>query len=250
MDEKASLRRSDFITSIILILFGVFVILVSTGMPMKASYGGVETHWYVAPALFPLFIGGGVILLGVLLMGTAVRQGGLASLLAAAKRKTGSRLDERTVRTMVVFLSLITFVYLFIPRIDFMISIMFFLSFVCTVFYAENKRVFTRVTFVYILECAVLVLFYISPLARLLNGLYVYSMDFMALLFLVFLYMQARKVMKRENVPLKKLRTVLFVAVLTPLFLCPVFRYALLVPLPKEGLLIGQMNYLYYSLKY
>jgi hypothetical protein len=46
-------------------------------MPMKDSWGGVQNVWYVSPALFPLFVGGVIMLLGALLTRTALKVAGI-----------------------------------------------------------------------------------------------------------------------------------------------------------------------------
>ena len=56
-------------------------------MPMEAAYGGVEAHWYVAPALFPLCIGVILILLGFLLFFVAIKDGGFQKLKEDIKQK-------------------------------------------------------------------------------------------------------------------------------------------------------------------
>lgn len=54
--KKKELRKADFITSILLLLFSVWVIMETLKMPMKDTFGGVQNVWYVSPALFPLII--------------------------------------------------------------------------------------------------------------------------------------------------------------------------------------------------
>jgi hypothetical protein len=49
-------------------------------MPMKDSWGGVQNVWFVSPALFPLFVGGIIVLLGIALVVHAIRIVGFAGL--------------------------------------------------------------------------------------------------------------------------------------------------------------------------
>ncbi|MBD3304993.1 hypothetical protein GF339_01415, partial [candidate division KSB3 bacterium] len=77
MMEKKQLRSADFITAILLIVFGLWVLVTTlTTFPMKDSWGGVQNVWYVSPALFPLFISLGIIIMGIVLLRNAVKEGG------------------------------------------------------------------------------------------------------------------------------------------------------------------------------
>ena len=68
MLEKEKLRKADVYSGIIIFLFGAWVVWQATKMPMKDSWGGVQNVWFVSPALFPLFVGGMIMLLGLLLV--------------------------------------------------------------------------------------------------------------------------------------------------------------------------------------
>src|SRR4030043_2080810 len=75
--DKTELRKKDFITSIILIAFGIFMILYTlTEIPMKDSWGGVMNVWFVSPGLFPLGIGFLIIVMGIVLCNRAIKDGG------------------------------------------------------------------------------------------------------------------------------------------------------------------------------
>ena len=75
--DKTELRKKDFITSIILIAFGIFMVLYTiTVIPMKDSWGGVMNVWFVSPGLFPLGIGILIILMGIVLCNRAIKDGG------------------------------------------------------------------------------------------------------------------------------------------------------------------------------
>ena len=103
--ELKSLRKADFITSILVICFGFFVVIMAMRMPMTASYGGVKNFWYIAPSLFPLCIGGVLILLGGILAYVAVRDGGLRALLEEWKDKTVNKINEKTILKILVWRS-------------------------------------------------------------------------------------------------------------------------------------------------
>ena len=63
--DKAKLRGADLITSAIFFLLGIWIIAEAFTMPLKDSYAGVDSVWYVSPALMPLIIGAAMLLLSV-----------------------------------------------------------------------------------------------------------------------------------------------------------------------------------------
>ena len=77
MLEKEKLRKADVYSGIIIFLFGAWVVWQASKMPMKDSWGGVQNVWFVSPALFPLFVGAMIMLLGLLLSRAALKTIGL-----------------------------------------------------------------------------------------------------------------------------------------------------------------------------
>jgi hypothetical protein len=108
--NKIKTRKADFIASLLLVAFGIFVISESLKMPLKASYGGVESHWYVSPALFPLFVGAMVVIMGGFLMGIAIKDGGMKALFFRNAGDTKIQIDEKTRRVLIVVLAIGSFV--------------------------------------------------------------------------------------------------------------------------------------------
>ena len=248
--EQSNRRESDLITSIILMAFGLFVLLAAAQMPMTAAYGGVQNHWYVAPALFPLIIGGSLILLSAGMMIISLRAGAAKGITSFLDDRVNMHVSEKNQRVLVIALALLSFIYLYIPFVDFFIAIMTFLFFISTVFYMENERLMKRLTLYFLIECLVLIVMAASGLMEMVNQGVIAVSDLIFLLAWVGMYIYARVLAKAEGLDRKKIRTVLLVSILTPLFLCPVFRYLLLVPLPREGLILSPMNLLYYAIKY
>ncbi len=74
MIPKETMRQADLVASVVLLIAGIAIIAHALTMPMKGTYGGVATYWYVSPALFPLFIGSMIIILCFVLAGNAVRE--------------------------------------------------------------------------------------------------------------------------------------------------------------------------------
>ncbi len=80
MMDKGQLRKADIFSGGLIMLFGLWVISQALKMPMKDSWGGVQNVWFVSPALFPLFVGAMITLLGALLIRTALKTVGSAGL--------------------------------------------------------------------------------------------------------------------------------------------------------------------------
>lgn len=248
MEEK-KLREYDFLTSIILIIFGIWDISQALKMPMKDSYGGVNSVWYVSPALFPLFIGGALILLGTILLINSIKTGGAVTMIDRIKSKSQFQVSDKSVRVLTVFLALASFIYILIPNIDFFMSIALFLFFICTAFYPDHDEFRKKYTIHFLSGMSIFLILFVSGLSDVLNGILKYNMDILSLIFLIYLNVVARIIAKRYEVPKNLIRQVTIVSLLVPLILCPLFRYFLLVPLPVEGGIIKLMNLLYYSVR-
>ena len=63
--NKENLRKADLVTSVLIFVFGAWVLWMAFKMPMKDSFGGVMNVWYVSPALFPIFVGVALMVLGL-----------------------------------------------------------------------------------------------------------------------------------------------------------------------------------------
>jgi len=250
MDTK-SLRKADFYTSILLILFGFWILYQAFQMPMKDTYGGVANVWYVSPALLPIVIGGAIVILGVVLLVNSIRTGGAAQAVSSF-RKISLKLSEPTQRFLGVLLGLITFVYLYIPNTDFFLSIVLFLSYLIPAYFYDHMPTFRKLSFYYAVMSAVMLVVFATPVADSLNKLYMFATDVVALLGIVGINIYGARLARGTDNPerdRKRYRIGLIVSLVTPLVLTPVFRFALLVPLPKEGGIVQLMQLIYYSIR-
>lgn len=107
-DNNKHMRGADIVIGIIFIILGVLILIGAFQMPLKDSYGGVESVWYVSPALMPLIIGVVMILLAVTITMFGIKNGGLDLL----KEKTIARkaqpvFNEDTIRFFAVVIPLI-----------------------------------------------------------------------------------------------------------------------------------------------
>ena len=248
MMETKKLRQADFVTSIILIVCALVILYLSMQMPMRDTYGGVTNVWYVSPALFPLFISIALFVLGVLLLVHSIRSGGAAAFMARL-RQGEKRIPESVIRFGAILLAFISYVYLNIPRIDFYLSTVLFLLFFISAFYFDEERVLHKLALTYLAMQVAILLIFASGLSNLINGAFRFSTDIVALAILVALVFIVRRTVGTETLARKRFRVTAIVAFGAPLIVVPVFRYALLVPMPVEGGIIEIWNLIYYSLR-
>ncbi len=251
MLEKEKLRKADVYSGIVIFLFGAWIVWQASKMPMKDSWGGVQNVWFVSPALFPLFVGGMIMLLGLLLTRTALKTIGFkvwGNTLQWLFSKNlfqflNSMSNLRFYAIAVLFLSL---VYLYIPRIDFFLSAVLFLSVFITMFYFDEGELLKKLFFFYLAGT----LFFITYFAMGIDGLLVpvvpFAKDILALGFILGYCLFAWKLIRNSAQLRKKFRTGLIVAVVGPLLVGVIFKYFLLVPMPAEGMVVALLDAIWY----
>lgn len=248
MMETRKLRKADFYTSIILILFGLWVLFEAVQMPMRGTYGGVKNAWYVSPALLPLIIGGFVIILGVTLLLFSIRQGGAADAIQSARQITW-RLSPANQRFLAIVIAFVALVYLYIPRVDFFLSIWLFLSYITIAFYYDEQKLLLKLTMLYTIVAAIFLILFGTGIAATLNSVFVYSTDVIALVAAIGINFYAYILGRKEPEMRHRFRVAFAIGVLVPLLLVPLFRFGLLVPLPVEGGIVDLMSLIYFSLR-
>lgn len=248
MMETTKLRKADFITSIVLILFGLWVVLEASGMPMRESYGGVRNVWYVSPALLPFVIGGAIIILGVVLLVNSIRTGGAAGFVRSVK-SVKLHLSDSSQRFLGILLAIIAFVYLYVPRVDFFLSIVLFLSFFIPAYYFDDMFALRRLSAAFAGLSLVVLLLYATGLADLLNDAFMFATDVVVLIGVVGINVYASRLARRAEQNRRRFRIGLIVSLVTPMILTPVFRFALMVPLPHEGGIVQLFQVVYYAIR-
>lgn len=246
--KKKELRRADFITSVLLLVFSVWIIMETLKMPMKDTFGGVQNVWYVSPALFPLIISIFIMVLGTVLLIHSIKTGGAKYFLDNfSVRYKG--LSEKNIRFIGILLALFSFVYLNIPRIDFFISVTLFLTYFISVFYFDDKDLLKKFTLFYFTGSIIFIILFVFGISKIINSYYEYFIDILALFFYLSYVIYNWINIKSSNIFKKRFIVSLIVSLVVPLILCPAFRYFLLIPLPKEGLIIQMMHNIYYLIK-
>jgi len=248
MMETKKLRQADFFTSIILMLFGAWVLFEAFKMPMRGTYGGVKNAWYVSPALLPLIIGCFILILGFVLLLFSIREGGARDAIASLK-KVRIGLSEANQRFLAIVIAFVALVYLYVPRVDFFLSIWLFLSYFTISFYFDDQTRLVKMTVLYTGIAIFFLLLFATGVGARINGLFTYMTDVLALLATIIVNVYAYLLARSDSELRKKFRLAFTIGLVVPLILIPTFRYALLVPLPVEGGIVDLMSLIYFSLR-
>ncbi len=243
--KVAQLRRADFWTSLALLALAGLMLKGASTFPITDSFGGVQNVWYVSPALFPLIVAGALATLALVLLGNAIGTGGAAAALAGLANPAW-RIDAHGRKLVLMALLLIGYVYGLIPSIDYVVGTVFFLLAFITAFYVEDLAAVRLATGLFLavsLTIAVAGALGLMPAPRSTGAAVADVLVIGALLFAC-VAVGLRLVADR-----RRFVTVLATAFGAPLILAPAFKYALLVPLPREGIVVHAMDALRYALR-
>jgi hypothetical protein len=251
MIEKEKLRKADVYSGIAIFLFGAWIVWQASKMPMKDSWGGVQNVWFVSPALFPLFIGAIIMLLGLLLVRTALKTIGLKAFGDTLQWLFSKNLLQflntvpilRFYAMAVLFLS---FVFLNIPRIDFFLSAVLFLSAFIMMFYFDDAVLLKRLFFFYLAGTAFFIVYFAVGLDGLLSRILPFAKDILTLGFILGYCLYAWRLVRSSPQLRKKYRTGLIIAIVAPFAVGLIFKYFLLVPMPSEGLVVAILDAIWY----
>ncbi|MDJ0809999.1 MAG: hypothetical protein QNJ01_07855 [Desulfobacterales bacterium] len=251
MMDKDKLRKADIFSGSLIVLFGIWVVSQALKMPMKGSWGGVQNVWFVSPALFPLFVGAMITLLGALLMRTALKAVGLAGLRQVLQWMASRELLQylqtpailRFYAMLVLFFS---YVFLAIPRVDFFACSLLFLMAFISMFYFDDDVLLKKLFFCYLALAAGLLLFFVFKLPQALEGTLPYAGDWLTLICAGVYSLYTWRTVRGTPRLRKKYRLSLILAVAAPFSIGPVFKYFLLVPMPTEGLVVAVMDAIWY----
>lgn len=251
MMEKDKLRKADIFSGGLIFLFGLWIVSQAFKMPMKGSWGGVQNVWFVSPALFPLFVGFMIMLLGGILTRTALKTvggqqfRGVLRWLFSVQFRVFLKQPEN-IRFYAIAVLFCNYVFFQIARIDFFICSIFFLMVFISQFYFDDDDLIKKLFFFYLAQSAVLGIYFASGLATVLEKAMANFGDWLALLmaaaYAVYAWMQIRHTQQLR----KKYRITITLALAAPILIGAVFKYLLLVPMPKEGMIVSLMDALRY----
>lgn len=252
MLDTEKLRKADIFSGTAIFSLGLFIISQAVQMPMKDSYAGVQNVWYVSPALFPMFIGAMLALLGVLLMRTAIKEVGMSGLrsvfayfgspdfIVFLKRKD-------TIRYYAIILNLLVYVFVLIPRVDFFIASILFLLIFFFEFYCASHEYLIKLIYLEFLGALLLIALMVTGISQNLPETILFPIDIVVcgvIAGLIFItYRQPRDTPER----IKKFKLSLFIAFVAPFTIGIIFKYFLLVPMPFEGLVVSVLDAIWWA---
>jgi hypothetical protein len=251
MMDKDKLRKADIFSGGFFFLFGLWIISQALKMPMKGSWGGVQNVWFVSPAIFPLLVGSMISFLGVLLIRTAFKVVGKEGIRITLRWLVSRNLiiyltGHTTLRFYAIVVLFLSFVFMNIPRIDFFLCSILFLVVFISMFYFDDDALLIKLFFFYLAGTGLFLIYFALGLPAQLATVVPYPNDWFALVFIV-AYLTYAWMLIRNTLSLrKKYRTSLILALVTPFLIGSIFKYFLLVPMPKEGLIVTVMDAIWY----
>jgi len=251
MMDKDKLRRADIFSGALICAAGAFIVSQAVQMPMKDSWGGVQNVWYVSPAIFPLFVGAIIMLLGGFLVRTALKEVGTTAFVSILRFLFSAGClrflrHEKNIRFYASTTVLLSFVFLFTPRVDFFLASVDFLLVLICMFYLESERLLNKLLFFYAVQILVFILFWSSGIDAYLSHYMAFPGDILTFLFILVFGVYVFGLCRGKDQLKKKFKTSLIVALAAPLLIGIIFKYLLLVPMPFEGLVVQVMDFIWY----
>jgi len=251
MLEKEKLRKADVFSGAVVALFGLWMISEAFKMPMKDSWGGVMNVWFVSPALLPLSIGIVITLLGLLLCRIALKEIGMGAFKNTVQWLLSKHMVrflalDTTIRFYAIAVLFLTLVFLNLARIDFFLSAVLFLFAFITMFYFYDDGLMKKFLFFYLAGELGFIIYFALGFGTLVDEMVPYGTDWLALCFLAGYVLYVWTFVRRTPDLRKRYRLGLIVGLLAPFLIGPIFKYFLLVPMPKEGLVVAVLDYIWY----
>jgi len=247
-------RGLDLFVGIFFILFSLLSFLETFKIPMKDTYGGVSNVWYVSPALMPLLVNSGLLLLGIFLIVFSIKHQALEYIKEwknHALSKMFSMYFSSTEFKRFLFITLLFLfeVYAFIPHVDFYLSMALFLFVFISFFHLESNELNRFTLPLFFGFSALVILLKLIGLMTMINQRFQYVLDAVALVILIVMMVSMARFVSSDAELKKESRKVVSISLLGPFFLMLLFKYMLLIPMPVEGGIIGLMNLVFYSFR-
>ena len=245
MDDPSlrSLRRADLRTGLGLAAFAVAMLGIALTFPITDSYGGVRNVWYVSPALLPLMVGAGILMLSLMLVHRAVRDLGGDGARDALRLPRLRRVSPRGIRLLAILAGIAGYVYVLLPRVDFVVATaLFLLPFVYAFHLDREASVYRNLWAVLATAAAIAAAGAVAP-----PELREAAVDGTGLAAFVLVAWVNLRAVRRGAGKLGPWWRGLLLSLAAPLILAVVFRYGLLVPMPHEGTVMTAIDAVRYA---
>ncbi|MDB1125501.1 tripartite tricarboxylate transporter TctB family protein [Vibrio algarum] len=234
-EEELALHGWDFIFSAVVIVFSIFIIAHSLTMPFSGTVGGVKTTWYESPGLLPLFIGAALLLAGIVLFVNNAKENGRTLFMERIK-------DVNPSGFLISGGGILTYIYIMITWYDFFLASLVFLLFYIGLYYLDEPKISSKLIKLYSAFMVLSVAIFGSGLDETINAGYEFTTDIILIVAAIAIFALFKISEKQYGAEFKrKVKVLALVSFLFPLVICPIFRYFLLVPLPKEGIVVEQV---------
>ncbi len=250
-DKNREMRAGDLIIAALFFLLGCFILILSFQMPLKGSYGGVESAWYVSPALCPIIIGIVIMFLSVSIFTYAWKHDGMKLLVEkwTARRKEPF-LNEDTLRFLAVLVPMFGLVYVDLKRMDLFFAVFLYLAFTISVFYIDDSKIRKNTLGIYSICMVLNVILAVTKF----ENMFLYSFDVIGLIESVIVVVTLLNNIKKSELENKKemrskVRTACITGAVLPIFIEAVFRFGLRVPMPCEGSVMNLLYIIYYAIR-
>lgn len=141
---------------------------------------------------------------------------------------------------------LFSFVFLNIPRIDFFLCSVLFLSAFITMFYLDDPALLVKMLRAYLVGTTVFILWFLLDIPEALEASLPYASDWLTLIFILAYCIFVFRLIRGNALLRKKYKTGLILSVVAPFTIGSAFKYFLLVPMPTEGLIVMVMDAIRY----
>jgi len=252
-----SLRKADLVTSVILIAIGATIGITALGFPSGEALSGVRNDWYVSPALIPVFLGLALCIMGISLFLYALKtvdgKAFMSQIIARISGKETTTLSPMSWRFIGVTLVIILSVYLFLPRVDFILTSVIFVLTLMSMFHFKDDALVKKVLGLFLLLCLPVFLYFVTGLGKHFEKIFYFSGDIVAGFSSLAYFIALATVCARSGGPdsfMARWKTwfrLLGISIAYVFLLTPVFKFVFYIPLPREGGLIELMNILYYD---
>lgn len=245
-------RRTDLKISIVLIVLCVLLIWETTSFPMTGSFGGVESHWFVSPALFPMMLLITLLSASVMLCIRAYKETTEKKLLRL-DGWIGDMAQPINRERWYVIITLCVYIYLYIPSIDFYLATVMFLMTLCCRYYLNDAILKYCMIFL-----NAMVIIYLLIVRYLFSGKFYFismeaSVDEFSILYsdigVIVAIVSGLIIMLRSSESRRRKKHIAITALVVPLVLLMSFNFILQVPMPVEyGSIIKSMEFVWYEL--
>lgn len=234
------LRKADVWTGLVLAVVAIAMVAGALTFPLAGTYAGVRNVWYVSPALFPLIVGGLMLALSLGLVTRALREYRAIAPGCRVFRIEAGAIGREGANALLIAALLTFYIVGLVPRVDFVVATtLLLIVFIGTYVIASTVG---RGVLVACLGGAGVMAFAValagawpaprSSAQHIADGVVAVVVLLSALGLAVF----ARGKERRRLVP------VIGTSIGTAVVLSAVFKYGLLVPLPREGLGVALMD--------